>query len=96
MTIYVWIGTRHESTGHIWFDPPNEMGLIGMHEAAGEYRHDEAVQMKDLASRSGCGGRTPGRASEFPHGEEFRTLTIRYVLRIELVMVRQSEPDHPA
>src|SRR5262245_41420385 len=26
MTVYIWIGQRHESTGHIWLDPPNEIG----------------------------------------------------------------------
>ncbi len=35
MTIYLWIGARHESTGHIWLDPPNELGLVGVHAAAG-------------------------------------------------------------
>ena len=48
VTIYVWAGTRHDSTGHIWLDPPNELGLIGLHAAHGNFRMDEAVAAKDL------------------------------------------------
>jgi hypothetical protein len=33
VTIYVWMDTRHESTGHIWLDPPNDLGLVGVHAA---------------------------------------------------------------
>jgi hypothetical protein len=50
MTVYLWIGARHESTGHIWLDPPNELGLIGIHAAAGSFRFDEAVQPANLSS----------------------------------------------
>jgi hypothetical protein len=49
VTIYVWLGTRHESTGHIWIDPLNEMGLVGVHAAAGNFRWEEAVPLADLA-----------------------------------------------
>src|SRR3954452_149687 len=48
VTIYVWIGTRHESTGHIWLDPPNELGLVGLHAAHRGFRLDEAVPLHGL------------------------------------------------
>lgn len=48
VTLYVWMGTRHESTGHIWIDPPNEMGLIGLHGAHRGFRFDEAVPLSGL------------------------------------------------
>jgi hypothetical protein len=50
LTIYVWMGPRHESTGHVWIDAPNEMGLIGVHASAGAFRVDEAVALGSLAS----------------------------------------------
>lgn len=50
VTIYVWIGTRHDSTGHIWLDPPNELGLVGLHAAHRGYRFDEAVPLGDLTA----------------------------------------------
>jgi hypothetical protein len=49
LTIYVWMGPRHESTGHVWIDPPNDLGLVGIHAAAGAFRFDEAVTLGDLA-----------------------------------------------
>ena len=49
MTVYIWIGQRHESTGHIWLDPPNELGLVGIHGAAGSFRFDDAVQPEKLS-----------------------------------------------
>jgi hypothetical protein len=48
ITIYVWIGTRHDSTGHIWLDPPNELGLVGLHAAHRGFRLDEAVPLAGL------------------------------------------------
>jgi hypothetical protein len=48
VTVYVWIGSRHESTGHIWIDPLNELGLVGIHAAANGFRFDEAVPLSDL------------------------------------------------
>ena len=48
ITIYVWFGTRHESTGHIWIDPRNELGLVGVHAAAGSFRYDDAVPPERL------------------------------------------------
>jgi hypothetical protein len=48
VTIYVWVGTRHESTGHIWLDPPNELGLVGLHAANRGFRVDEAVPLANL------------------------------------------------
>src|ERR1051325_10312171 len=48
VTIYVWIGSRHESTGHIWLDPPNELGLVGVHAAHRGSRIDEAVPLSGL------------------------------------------------
>ena len=48
VTVYVWMGTRHESTGHIWIDPPNEMNLVGVHAASGRFRFDEAASLSDL------------------------------------------------
>jgi len=50
MTVYLWIGARHESTGHIWLDPLNELGLIGVHAAQGSFRFDDAVQPEKLSS----------------------------------------------
>ena len=50
VTIYVWIGSRHESTGHVWLDPPNELGLVGLHAAHRDFRIDEAVPMNGLAA----------------------------------------------
>jgi hypothetical protein len=50
MTIYLWIGARHESTGHIWLDPPNDLGLVGLHAAAGSFRFDDAVPPDRLAA----------------------------------------------
>ncbi len=50
VTIYVWMGSRHESTGHVWIDPINEMGLTGIHAAAGNFRFDDAVPVVGLAS----------------------------------------------
>jgi hypothetical protein len=50
MTVYLWIGARHESTGHIWLDPPNELGLVGVHAAAGSFRFDDAVSPDRLAA----------------------------------------------
>jgi hypothetical protein len=50
MTIYLWIGARHESTGHIWLDPLNELGLVGVHAASGSFRFDDAVQPDKLSS----------------------------------------------
>lgn len=48
MTLYVWMGERHDSIGHIWLDPPNELGLIGVHAALDHYREDEAVPLEEL------------------------------------------------
>ncbi len=48
VTLYVWIGTRHESTGHIWIDPPGEMGLVGLHAAHRGFNFDEAVPLAGL------------------------------------------------
>ncbi|HEX3483462.1 MAG TPA: hypothetical protein VHT51_00285 [Micropepsaceae bacterium] len=48
VTIYVWIGTRHDSTGHIWLDRPNELGLVGLHAAHRGFRLDEAVPLSGL------------------------------------------------
>lgn len=48
VTIYVWMGSRHVSTGHVWIDPINEMGLIGIHAAAGNFRFDDAVPLVGL------------------------------------------------
>ncbi len=48
VTIYVWIGSRHESTGHIWLDPPNELGLVGLHAAHRGFTFDEAVPVSGL------------------------------------------------
>jgi len=50
LTVYVWMGARHESTGHIWIDPLNEMGLVGIHAAARGLRFDEAVTLDALES----------------------------------------------
>jgi hypothetical protein len=50
MTVYLWIGARHESTGHIWLDPPNELGLVGVHAAAGSFRFDDAVSPERLSA----------------------------------------------
>jgi hypothetical protein len=50
LTIYVWMGARHESTGHIWIDPPNEMGLVGIHAAARGFHFDDAVMLGALTS----------------------------------------------
>jgi hypothetical protein len=50
VTIYVWIGTRHESTGHIWLDTPNELGLVGLHAGHRNFRIDEAVPLSGLAA----------------------------------------------
>jgi hypothetical protein len=49
ITVYLWMGDKHESTGHIWFDPPNELGLVGVHAAAGSFRFDDAVAPERLA-----------------------------------------------
>src|SRR3954469_14114895 len=48
VTVYVWMGSRNESTGHLWIDPINEMGLIGVHAAVGTLRFDEAVTLAGL------------------------------------------------
>jgi hypothetical protein len=48
ITVYLWMGDKHESTGHIWFDPPNELGLVGVHAAAGSFRFDDAVAPERL------------------------------------------------
>src|SRR5690242_5272954 len=50
MTIYLWVGARHESTGHIWLDPVNELGLVGLHAAAGSFRFDDAVKPETLSA----------------------------------------------
>jgi hypothetical protein len=50
VTIYIWIGARHESLGHIWLDAPNELGLVGVHAAQGAFRLDEAVPLLRLAA----------------------------------------------
>ena len=50
MTVYIWIGHRHESTGHIWLDPPNELGLVGIHAAQGAFRFDDAVKPEKLSA----------------------------------------------
>ena len=50
VTVYVWQGTRHDSTGHIWLDPPNELGLVGLHAAHRSFCFDEAVPLAQLAS----------------------------------------------
>ena len=50
VTVYLWIGDRHESTGHIWLDPINELGLVGVHAAAGSFRYDDAVPLEHLSS----------------------------------------------
>ena len=49
VTVYVWIGSRHESTGHLWIDTPNELGLVGLHAAHRGFRIDEAVPLPGLA-----------------------------------------------
>jgi hypothetical protein len=48
VTIYVWVGARHDSTGHLWLDPPNELGLVGLHAAHEGFRLDEAVPLAQL------------------------------------------------
>ena len=48
VTLYVWIGARHESLGHIWLDPPGELELVGLHAAQGTFRLDEAVGLDGL------------------------------------------------
>jgi hypothetical protein len=50
VTVYVWAGARHESTGHIWLDPPNELGLVGLHAANRGFRLDEAMPLADLGA----------------------------------------------
>jgi hypothetical protein len=50
VTVYLWMGARHESTGHIWLDPPSELGLVGVHAASGSFRFDDAVPPERLAS----------------------------------------------
>ena len=50
ITAYIWIGQRHESTGHIWLDPPNELGLVGIHAAQGAFRFDDAVKPEKLSA----------------------------------------------
>ena len=50
MTVYIWIDQRHESTGHIWLDPPNELGLVGIHAAQGAFRFDDAVRPENLST----------------------------------------------
>jgi hypothetical protein len=50
VTIYVWMGSRLESTGHVWIDPINQMSLIGVHAAAGNFRFDDAVPLAGLAN----------------------------------------------
>ena len=49
VTVYVWMGSRHESTGHVWIDRLNEMGLVGIHAAAGTFRVDDAVPLAELS-----------------------------------------------
>jgi len=49
VTVYLWIGARHESTGHIWLDPKNELGLVGVHAAASAFRFDDAVPPEKLS-----------------------------------------------
>ena len=48
VTVYVWVGSRHDSTGHIWLDAPNELGLVGLHAANRGFRFDEAVPLAQL------------------------------------------------
>jgi hypothetical protein len=48
ITIYVWNGSRHDSTGHIWLDPPSELGIVGLHAANCGFRLDEAVPLSGL------------------------------------------------
>jgi hypothetical protein len=48
VTVYVWRGSRHESTGHIWLDPLNELGLVGLHAADREFCLDGAVPLTAL------------------------------------------------
>ncbi len=50
VTLYVWMGAKHDSIGHIWLDPPNELGLVGLHAALGSYREHEAVPPEQLSS----------------------------------------------
>jgi hypothetical protein len=50
VTIYAWQGARHESLGHVWLDPPNELGLVGLHAAHGSFRFDDAVPLLQLGS----------------------------------------------
>ena len=50
VTLYVWQGSRHDSLGHIWLDPANDLGLIGVHAAQGSLRFDEAVPAEKLAA----------------------------------------------
>jgi hypothetical protein len=50
VTLYVWVGARHDSIGHVWLDPLNELGLVGLHASVGAYREDEAVPVEQLAS----------------------------------------------
>ena len=57
LTVYVWLGARHESLGHIWLDAPNELGLVGVHAAQDAFRLDEAVAPGQLAAAldAACG-----------------------------------------
>ena len=50
LTVYVWLGARHESLGHIWLEAPNELGLAGIHAAQDTFRLDEAVPPGQLAA----------------------------------------------
>jgi hypothetical protein len=50
MTLFVWLDARHDSIGHVWLDPLNELGLAGLHGSLGSYREDEAVPIESLAS----------------------------------------------
>ncbi len=49
VTVYVWMGSHHESTGHVWIDGLNELGLVGIHAAAGTFRFDDAVPLAELS-----------------------------------------------
>jgi hypothetical protein len=47
--VYYWLGTHHESAGHMWLEY-EEDGRIGVHGAAPDWHEQKTVSLPELES----------------------------------------------
>ncbi len=49
LIVYYWIGTHHESAGHMWLDIESD-GQVSVHGAAPDWHEQKTVSLPDLES----------------------------------------------